>query len=192
MHRAAFTLLLGSCLLLSSCQMFGHPAERVVNDMYDAISDSDTDAYMDSIHPENRKQPNIFGLLSAFSIGIGPVSADLAKLTQISVRDLKVSIVHEYSDSYVIVQAEGFVRYPILMLEFSFCDQHDVRLYSDGNWYVDLYAPKRIERLNRILVEYQTELLDPSLESAYLSENLFAAIFQGIEKGLDLCLAELP
>jgi len=192
MHRVVITFILVINLILSSCQVFDHPAERVVNDMYNAISESDIDAYMDAIHPDNRKQPNIFGLLSAFSIALGPLRADLGKLTQISVRDVNVSLVHEYSDSFVIVQAEGFLRYPILMLEFRFCDQHDVRRYSDGNWYVDLYAPERIGRLDRILQGYQEELSDPSREPSYSNENLYAAIFEGIEKGLDLCLDELP
>ena len=107
-------------------------------------------------------------------------------------RDVKVSLVREYSDSYVIVQAEGYLRYPILMLEFKFCDQHDVRRYSDGNWYVDLYAPERVERLEGILQGYQAELLDPSREPSYSNESLYAAIFEGIEKGLDFCLDELP
>lgn len=191
-HRIVITFILVINLLLSSCQVFDHPAERVVNDMYNAISESDIDAYMDAIHPENRKQPNIFGLLSAFSIALGPVRADLGKLTHISVRDVKVSLVREYSDSYVIVQAEGYLRYPILMLEFKFCDQHDVRRYSDGNWYVDLYATERVERLNRILFQYQAELSDPYHEPSYSNESLYAAIFEGIEKGLDLCLDELP
>jgi len=187
----AFCLL--AALFMPACQTFDHPAERVVFDMYEALNEGDTNAYMDAIHPENRKQPNLFGLVSAFSIGVGPVRADLGKLTQISFRDIKVSVVQEVWEQYVIVQAEGYVRYPLLMMEIPFCDQHDVRLYSDGNWYVDIYAPEKIVRLQELIqLSNQESLLEPSRDLESIESILYAEFLEGLETGVNLCLPQLP
>ncbi len=164
------------------------PAEKVVLKMYEAISEGDTNAYMDTILPTNRRQPNLLGLVNAISIGIGPVGVDLSKLTAVTISDLDVSIIRS-NETYALVQATGKIRYPILMLEVEFCDQHDVRLYSDGKWYVDVYAPERAERLEKILNIRQQELLEMANNSSSQAElNLLRGGFAtGLETALDLC-----
>jgi len=174
-------------MLISSCQVIGHPAERQVKKMYAALSDGDTYAYMDTILPENRRQPNILGLLNAISIGIGPVRADISKIASVNISDLRVSMLYS-NETYALVQAEGNVRYSILMMEIPFCDQHDVRLHSDGNWYVDVYAPERFERLERILNIREQELMEMyDGSSGYNEYDIFGELFTGMEQALNLC-----
>lgn len=177
------TLVLAvTAIFLAGCNT--NSPEGVVKRMYEAISKGDTDKYMDTILPENRRQPNPFGLINAISIGIDPISLDLSKITAVSVRDLKLSIIAT-SDDYALVQAKGKIRYPILTMELDFCDQHDVR-NVDGTWYVDVYAPERATRLEEILGLRQQELADMA-NDLYYQSGLFGGLVQGMESALDLC-----
>jgi len=170
---------------MTSCANQSSP-EGTVKLMYKSISENDTDTYIDTILPENRLQPNIFGLMSAISISMGFVSIDLAKITDISIKDLKVSTI-EKRENYALVRAEGKIRYPILALELRFCDQHDVRyLNDDGKWYVDMYAPERVARLEKILGIKQQELQAMSANPS-LQANFLGSYMASLESVLNLC-----
>lgn len=169
-----------------------HPAEKVVDRMYKALSKGDMSGYMDTILPQNRQQLNPFGLLSAMSFSVGPVGFDVSKLMAVSIRDLKLKTL-SLKDNYALIQAEGYVRYPVFMMEVRFCDQHDVRL-QDGEWYVDVYAPERAERLERILGIRQQELeamaRNAPPASGQPEDELLTALGMlgpSMEKALNLC-----
>lgn len=181
-HLVWFLLLILFVFAVGGCGSAGTPPERVVRRMYTALSEGDMDAYMDTILPENRRQPNILGLLNVLSVGIGPIGVDLGELTDISIKDLKVTQL-QATDGYALVQSEGNLRYPAFTMELQFCDQHDVRRASDGNWYVDVYAPERTQRLERVLNVRQEEL------SGMMNggNDWWSSLIPGIERALDLC-----
>lgn len=184
-----------TCLLTITILLFffigcssGPAHERVVQDMYDALSDGDHDAYMDTLLPSNRQSPNLIGILSAVSISVGPIGLDLGALTQVSIKELEVKTLSK-TDDYALVEARGLIRNPILGFEFPFCDQHDVRL-SGGSWYVDMLALERQARLEIILQAREQELqelLEGSQSQQQLSGNPFAQFSDEMAKALDLC-----
>lgn len=183
---AAFVCLV---VVLSACAgARTHPAQDAVRRMYDALSKNDRDAYMDAILPENRQRGGYpLGLLDAFSFLIGPVRLEPSKLTGFTVKNLKVDLVSS-RDDYALVRASGKVRYPIIALELNFCDQHDVRRSEDGNWYVDIYASERAERLQRIQARLQQELAQtPSGSGGADPFSLLQNLGPMMEKALDLC-----
>lgn len=137
-----------------------HPAEDTVEEMYAALSAGDTDAYMDTLLPEKRRRPNPIGLLDSLSVLVGPAAINLGTLADYSFKDVEASVVKADSE-YVLVQAEGFVRYSAFMWELPFCDQHDVRLL-DGEWYVDIHAAERIWRMERISEKRMQQLEESS------------------------------
>ena len=179
------------CLVVALSACAGartHPAQDVVRRMYDALSKNDRDAYMDAILPENRQQGGYpLGLLDAFSFGLGPLNLDPSKLMNFTVKNLKVDLVSS-RDDYALVQASGKVRYPIVALELNFCDQHDVRRSQDGNWYVDIYASERAERLQRIQARLQQELAQsPGGSGGSDPFSLLQNLGPMMEKALNLC-----
>jgi len=192
-HYLSLSLLVLIGLTVWGCTALNkHPAEKVVEEMYRAFSRGDMDGYMDTILPQNRRQPNPFGLLNAMSFSIGPVGFDVSKIMAVSIRDLKLKML-KVKDDYALVQAEGYVRYPIIMMEVRFCDQHDVRL-QDGRWYVDVYAPERAQRLEKVLGIRQQELANMALnvhratgrpgDELSTAVSIFGSM---MEKTLDLC-----
>ena len=183
---AAFVCLV---VVLSACASARtHPAQDVVRRMYDALSKDEPDAYMDAILPENRQQGGYpLGVLDAFSFGIGPLNVDPSKLMSFTVKDLKVDLVSS-RDDYALVQARGKVRFPIIAMELNFCDQHDVRRSQDGNWYVDIYASERTERLQRVQAKRQQELAQsPDGSGGADPFSLLKELGPMMEKALDLC-----
>lgn len=179
------------CLVVALSACAGartHPAQDVVRRMYDALSKNDRDAYMDAILPENRQQGGYpLGLLDALSFGIGPLNLDPSKLMNFTVKNLKVDLASS-RDDYALVQASGKVRYPIVALELNFCDQHDVRRSQDGNWYVDIYASERAERLQRIQARLQQELAQsPGGSGGSDPFSLLQNLGPMMEKALNLC-----
>lgn len=164
--------------------------------MYAALSDGDMDAYMDTILPENRRQPNPMGLLNAVSLGFGAggfnLGIDLSTLMDVSVQNLTLTTLQSRND-YALVQAKGSIRYSLLMMELNFCDQHDVRKRG-SEWYVDVYAPERQARLERVLDKRQGELQAMAAsappETGVLETDLMNALGllgPGMEVVLDLC-----
>lgn len=180
-----------SCLLViimlfvvgCSSRSYLPPHERVVVEMYAALSAGDHDAYMDTLLPSNRQSPNLMGIMSAISLGLGPVGIDLGSLMQVSIRELNVRTV-SISETYALVEARGLVRYPVLGLEYPFCDQHDVRL-SNRNWYVDILASERQARVDRILEERLRSL--PDMDDSQFSGDLFSQLAGEMERFLNLC-----
>lgn len=161
-----------------------HPAEPVVENMYAALAANDMDAFMDTMLPANRRQPNPFMLIRGLVIGYGPVGIDLAQLTDISIPEVEVRVI-QAGDGYALVQAEGYVRYPSLLLELPFCDQHDARL-EDGQWYVDVYAPEREARLSR-LMEQRAQALQNQDWAVEEPEDL-AGVLQILGEGMGMAL----
>ncbi len=166
-----------------------NPAEKAVEDMYNALAKGDMNAYMDTILPTNRSMPNPLGVLGAMSISAGPVGFDVGKLTAMSFRDLRTHVVRATND-YALVQAEGYLRMQALGMEVHFCDQHDVR-QQGGKWYVDVFAQ---ERRNRML-QYQQRLLSEIQNSPGSSSGdpLAAALSglnsQQLERYSNFCVA---
>ncbi len=185
-RRVALMLLV---LLLNACaSATAHPAQAVVKRMYDALSAGNSDAYMDTILPENRQQGSLApGFLSAFSFGLGPINIAPSKLTSFSVKNLKVDLLSSTKD-YALVRARGKVRYPIMAMELNFCDEHDVRLAADGKWYVDIYAPERAARMQRIQARLLQELAQtPGAGGEEDLLGMLKDIGPTMEKALNLC-----
>lgn len=167
----------------------------VVTKMYQALTGGDSDAYLDTILPANRRVVNPINLLPALSIrpglvgGVG-INMDLGELMKVSVKEVNVKILEPGAD-YVLVQTRGKVRYPALGRELDFCDMHDVR-HVDGQWYVDIYAPERQQRVDRILEKRQRQILEGSGQAASATGDdpllsLFSGIGAGMEQVLNLC-----
>lgn len=186
------------CLLfvMSGCSAGPNGATKTVEKMYAALSDGDMDAYMDTILPENRRQPNPLGLLNAVSLGFGAggfsLGFDLSALMNVSVQNLTLTTLQSQND-YALIQAKGSFRYSLLMMELNFCDQHDVRKRA-GAWYVDVYAPERQTRLERVLAKRQQQLAAMAAaapaETGVLETDLMNALGMlgpGMEVALDLC-----
>ena len=188
MRKVKFFSLFFVLLLIATLTSCVNPKspERVVILMYKSISENDENAYIETMLPENRFLPNIFGLMSAVSLISDIVEVDISRFTKISIKNLQVKVIKKYKN-YALVQAEGKIRYPLLALELQFCDQHDVRyLEEDGNWYVDMYAPERIARLEKILAIKQQELQamvnNPSFDAGF-----WGSYIASLKNILNLC-----
>ena len=163
-----------------------HPAEETVETMYATLSAGDNEAYIDTILPENRRRPNPLGLLEGLSLVAGPAMLDIGPLVDFTFTDVQATLVRE-EDGYALVQAEGYVRFPALTWELPFCDQHDVR-QQGGAWYVDVYAPERLARLERI-GQFRLELLDnPDLWSDLGSGDGLAGLLNGLDLAMEMAL----
>ncbi len=128
----------------------------VVRQMYVALSEGDTNAYMDNILPDNRKQPGLLGLLSVLIEVLKSLGIDLSPITEVMYNDVKTTLLFQ-KDNKALVRAEGGLRFLTWQVELHFCDEHDMRLV-DGQWYVDTNSPERVERIQRILVLRLKEL----------------------------------
>lgn len=185
---AVFLVLLMSLAAMASCSALDrrHPAVKVVEAMYAATSEGDMNAYMDAMLPENRRQPNPFGLLTALEFNIGPVGLDMEP-GSFTFSDVTYSVLHS-TDEYALVQAEGMARVTLLLWELPFCDQHDVRLVGE-RWYVDAYAPEREERLRQVMAERQESLQDGGLPGRDIND-LFGGLTEVAKIVLNLCPAD--
>lgn len=190
-------LLVGSItILIGGCSFGADPIQDVVVRMYESLEIGDTNAYMDTLLPENRRQPNPFGLLNALSASAGfgglNLGVDISKLIQVSFSDLEVTVLAKKGD-YALTQAMGKIRYPILMMETPFCEQLDLRRV-DGKWYVDLLALERQQRMARILQRQQAQLeqlgLAAPAETGDIGadlQNMFGMFGSSMEYALNLC-----
>jgi len=146
--KAVLTAVVLVCLL-NSCSLFEDARTAVVHKMYDAVASGDMNAYMDTQTPDSFTQPSMYGALSALSLSVGPVGLDFSKLMKVGIGNLKLTIVSS-TDDYAVVQAEGQIRIVAFLVQYNFCDQHDVRKIN-GKWYVDPNAPERTARIQRIM-----------------------------------------
>ena len=194
-------LLILAIFSVAACSSPGEEAKKPVEQMYKAMATRDMNAYMDTILPENRSRPNPLSLLSILGalvpdLGIGDFNLDLGGLlgniAQVSIQDLKLTV-EEERDGYVLVRAEGRMRYPGLFFETAFCDEHDVR-QVEGKWYVDVFAPEREARLQAILGSLQQELGALATAAPSLTGNLEIDLLltlrqfsEGAGVALDLC-----
>lgn len=193
-------ILFSLCLLLTACLPFGGPnrsPETVVKAMYESLSESDMDGYMDTLHPSNRRVPNPVGLLSSLSMGIGAqvgffgINFDLSGLFKFSFRNLNLQIIRQQGD-YALVEARGSYRIPMLMMEMIFCEQHDV-VRDGGKWYIDMMHPNREQRFERIIAMQQAQLEQQQQNLPHFNtpEEELAYLFQEfpniMESSLNLC-----
>jgi hypothetical protein len=169
-------------------------AERAVLAMNAALANADQDsvAYLQTISPISRskiKPENVFrSLIVSMNIrAYGPVSIDLSSI--LTARYYDVTVQGEFQqDGYVIVRANGWVN---LLNSFSLetCDLWDVRRYEDGQWLVDVEAPERqlrIERIVRARLAAHPELAN----LPFLLLQPLGQLSQGVDKVLLLCEGE--
>lgn len=200
MKSIILTLLAFHIFILSGC-FKDDPTQKpefLVREMYDALSASDMDRYMDTIHPDNRQQPNPLGLLSALSVGIGggvgpfSLSLDSSSLLHVTFRELNIHASAE-NEQHIIVEAKGKIRYPILLVEMEFCEQHDVVWY-ENRWYIDIYHPAKLARLNQLFAAKRAKLQQQADEMPHfttMEEELvytFSSLMPLMESQLDLCI----
>lgn len=140
---------------------------NVVRRMYDASASNDMNAYLDTLVPEARSQPQInlqslFGSMSLSAMGIGIGLGDAVKF-HFSQTDAQVL---EQQDSTALVQIRGNFRLTgIVVMEVPFCGEHETRLV-DGKWLVDVVSPTQAERVQRIAAMRQQEMNDLSANAS--------------------------
>ena len=165
-----WTLTLVTVLLFAAgCGSSGGEAQKTVDRLYRSMQTGDSNAHLDTILPENRLMPNpmsafgIFGAIFA-NLGLGDFGLGLnlgslmESVSQFTIQNLKLTVLQE-REEYVLVEARGEIRFSVLSIEVPFCDQHDVRK-QDGKWYVDLYAPEREARLQKLAATKGEVLVD--------------------------------
>lgn len=160
--------ILRSLILLiavTACSVQRDPSQ-VVETMYNALQEGDTDSYMDTLRPVNRRTPDLTGVLATvmggLGISAGPVSLDLGGLLQPSFQGMNYTTVGN-DGHHALVQARGKIR--MMMMEFPFCDTHDV-VNEDGSWYVDNYHPDRPMRVQAFSARNQQQLLAQNPDTA--------------------------
>jgi hypothetical protein len=187
-QRIIFVPLILFSMIISSCSLFQDPKITLVRKMYNSLAKGDANGYLDTILPQDRTMPNPLGLLSAIhlSFSYGPFGLDLSQLTKFSINDLKVKIIYS-TDDYAIVQAEGGLRYPLLITEIQFCDTHDLRKVN-GRWYVDVLAPEKQARVENILAQkqgvIQNELSGASDQELF---GMISSYMNAMQQIVDLC-----
>ncbi len=195
-------IVFGSLLLvfLSACsggRSSRTPAETVVLRHFMAAAQQNMDVLMDTIEPTDRNQSGLFllGLINAssLSVGISPIDfgIDLGDLTAISYKNLAVSTVTQEA-AHALIRAEGDLRYTSLGLEVPFCDMLDVNLGEDGQWYIDLNGPDRMQRLDQVLANRELQLQDLLERDPGTTGNLFGDVMQGFTEGMAIALNLCP
>jgi hypothetical protein len=72
---------------------------------------------------------------------------------------MEYELVSENND-YALVRAAGDFRNTAMGIEVPMCDLHDVRRDGDGNWYIDIDASERMQRLTSIQARQQAKLME--------------------------------
>lgn len=167
-------------------------AERVVNDMYLAISSDNQPAYMDTISPNSRsafrwdkvlRAMILMSNLDAFPLPLG-LQMDFGSLLAAEYHDLRISGTYQ-PDGHVIVRAEGSAYFIQSTFGYPMCDTWDVRRY-DNQWLVDVEAPERKDRQARIVA--MRIYSDPNLVNLPLMlSQPIAQWGKGIEAILMMC-----
>lgn len=189
-------LLLILAATLTGCG--GGKPEKVVEQMYQALQEGDSDAYMDTLLPENRSMPDLDGVLGTLlgSVGMsaGPVGVNLGGLLRPTFKNLEIRTVSKDGD-HAVVEARGAMR--MMMMEFPFCETHDLTR-EGGRWYIDKFHPARSMRLERLATRNRERLLAQegtassdvdSLDAMTLDDiaGLFSTFGNDAEIMLDMC-----
>ncbi len=138
---------------------------NVVKRMYDAQARNDMNAYLDTLVPEARAQPqlNLQSLLGSMSFSALGIGFGLSEAVKYQFSQMNAQVL-EQQDQTALVQTRGNFRMTgIVVMEVPFCGEHEIRLV-DGQWLVDLTSPTQYERVQRIAAVRQQEVND-------LSEN---------------------
>lgn len=178
-----FIIVVSSLCGCSLLTAFEDPKVAVVRKMYDSYSNGDMNAYIDTQLPENLTQPNYSGAITALSLSVGPVGLDFSKLLKVTIGNLTLKIVSS-TDDYALVQAQGSIRLVAFLVQYKFCDQHDVRKV-DGNWYIDANAPERTVRIQRIMNSGRFSGMDINNPSSV--QSYYQQYAQNMEQMLNLC-----
>ncbi len=165
----------------------GHPALDVVERYYEAFSADDMNALMDTVAPDDRSKTGLglMGLLSSLSFSLGGIGIDVGSLTEANVSNMEYDLVSENGD-YALVKAEGSFRNTAMGIEAPMCDLLDVRRESDGNWYIDVDASERMDRLSRIQITQQEKLME-LLNSGDASAGMFGDTAKVMAIYMDMC-----
>ena len=180
-----------SVLILASCG--GGNPEKVVEQMYAALQEGDTDGYMDTLLPSTRNMPDLDGvlgsLLGGLSFGAGGFGFDLGGLLSPTFNDMEYTTVSK-DGSHAVVQARGRMR--MMMMEYRFCDTHDLTKES-GKWYVNKFHEDRQKRIEDLVIRNQQrfESSGAALNAGEDPLEDLASLFQGFgqaaEVMLDMC-----
>lgn len=165
----------------------GHPAVDVVERYYEAFSADDMNAVMDAVAPDDRNKTGIglLGLIDSLSLGLGGIGIDAGSLASFSLSNMSYNLVSDDGD-YALVRAEGNFRNTAMGVEAPMCDLLDVRREDDGNWYIDIDAAERMERLARIQVTQQEKLME-LLNSGDASAEVFGDTAKVMAIYMDMC-----
>jgi hypothetical protein len=131
----------------------------VVKRMYEAQARNDAGAYIDTLVPEARAQPqlNVQGLLNSLSLGAGGISFGLSEIAKFEFTQLSAQVLEEQADT-ALVQIRGNLRLTgVIIMEMPICGEHETRMV-DGKWLVDVLSSTQIERMQRISARQQQEM----------------------------------
>ena len=127
-------------------------AERVVQKMYDAMTSGVETDYIDAIAPASREKirlENIArGLLEHVQFDWYGAHLAVEDLTGVEYRKMRYTGELLASD-HVVVTAAGGIWIDTMKVQYPVCDMWDVHPYS-GEWLVDVDAPERVVRQERI------------------------------------------
>lgn len=165
----------------------GHPAVDVVEQYYEAFSADDMNALMDTVAPDDRNKTGIglLGLIDSLSFSLGGIGIDAGSLASFSLSNMSYNLVSDDGD-YALVRAEGNFRNTAMGVEAPMCDLLDVRREDDGNWYIDIDAAERMDRLARIQVTQQEKLME-LLNSGDASAGVFGDTAKVMAIYMDMC-----
>jgi hypothetical protein len=143
MKSSAAVLAFSTALLVTSACSAASPSypntpEGIVRSLFDSLEQNDADQYLDSILPEDRKQPGYFfyrQLVQAIFSGFGMGQVEAAKL-RISFSGLNLAVL-DNNGAVAHVQASGHVRDLNLAIEQDFATILTV-VNFDGTWLVSV------------------------------------------------------
>jgi hypothetical protein len=158
--------------------------------MYTALNNNDPPAYLSTISPNSRSVIKVENVLRSIIVSsnlnaYGLVEIDLGGLFSVLYVDMVYWGEYQY-DGYVIVRASGSVNILNSTSSYSVCDMWDVRRYAPNQWFVDVEAPERKQRIERIVkarIEANPWLAGlPGMVSVPVGQWS-----QGIEGALQMC-----
>jgi hypothetical protein len=149
-RHLARTIVLVLTIMLSGCGAFDSPSLAVLR-LYQALQNQDDAAYLASLDPDLRSQPNPFFLLDALRFGAGlegiGLGIGLDQFAHLSFGDLHYRAL-DRAGARAHVQVRGKLRLATLGVEAPFCDEHLV-MKSGGRWLVSYDEIEHTAKVDR-------------------------------------------
>jgi hypothetical protein len=136
--------------MLAGCAVFDSPGLGALR-LYQAIQNQNDSAYLASLDPSLRTQPNPFFLLDALRFGAGVEGIDqgvgLQQFTQLRFSDLHYRTFDRTADD-AHVRVTGNLSLPVLGVVVPFCDEHLVKRIG-GRWLVSYDEAEHTAKVDR-------------------------------------------